>query len=76
MVIPYIRLIHRLDIRYLIKFQPPQEVDTAEEQKRKFNRCEKKLIIGLFLVQIIFVILGSSNAIVNRILEDKGDDDT
>ncbi len=33
-------------------------------------------MIGLFCVQIIFVFLGASNAIVNRILEDNRDDNT
>lgn len=62
-----------LDIRYLIKYQPPQTDDTAEEQKRKFNRCEKKLIVGLIVVQFAFVLLGAANAIINRILDEDDD---
>ena len=66
-------IVIRLDVRYLIKFQPPQTDDTAEEQKRKFNRCEKKLIVGLIVVQFGFVLLGAANAVINRILDEEGD---
>ncbi len=72
-IINPLNALFRLDIRYLIKYQPPQTDDTAEEQKRKFNRCEKKLIVGLIVVQFVFVLLGAANAIINRILDEDDD---
>jgi uncharacterized protein YqhQ len=57
----------RLDITFLIKYQPPQEVDTAEEQKRKFNKCEKKLLYGLFGLQFTFILFAALNVILVKL---------
>ena len=60
-------LLFRLDISFLIKYQPPQEVDTAEEQKRKFNKCEKKLLWLIFGLQLVLIILAGLNSLILKI---------
>jgi hypothetical protein len=51
----------------LIKYQPPQEVDTAEEQKRKFNKCEKKLFWSMVALQVFFVLFAGLNTLLIKV---------
>jgi hypothetical protein len=69
-------LLFRLDISFLIKYQPPQEVDTAEEQKRKFNKCEKKLLWALFALQLVFILFAGLNSLILKIQGKVQDSDS